>query len=358
MCRALSSGAAMTASSNPRLLSRKQRYLLCRPQGGLNDTLCQIEKCWKYAWRTNRLLIVDTRNSGLACGFSEFFELRKKSSRVIFDANEETLEFLNELTCYPVELRGKLHIMDMALFTPPNFVLKSNPSIPLSFDFSKEYQHAVLVHEQCGGGRLSLDLLEKIRISRALRPIILDRISHLHGKYCAVHVRNTDLKTDYKEFFGRILPEIQGKRLLVCSDDATVIEYARRFSHSLEILTSSEIPDTRGRALHYFGDRKKNAVDAIVDLIALGKSEKLYFTVHAGGILSGFSRLAEHLFRNKYVIQNLLQLPISGRRLTKWRVTLFRRQLKECLHQALHKARYFQSRPANRSDYISTDASQ
>ena len=247
--------------------------------------------------------------------------------------------------------------MDMALFTSPNFVLKSNPSIPLSFDFSKEYEHSVLVHEQCGGGRLSLDLLEKIRISPALRSIILDRISHLHGKYRAVHIRNTDLKTDYKEFFGRILPEIQGKRLLVCSDDAAVIEYARNFGHSLEILTSSEIPDTQGRALHYFGDRKKNAIDAIVDLIALGKSEKLYFTVHNEGRLSGFSRLAEHLFRNKYVMQNLLQLPISGRRLTRWRVRQIRRQLKGYLQQVFHKARHSQSRPVHHSDYISTDAS-
>lgn len=348
----------MTESPNRKFLSRTQRYLLCRPHGGLNDILCQIEKCWTYASRTNRILIVDTRNSSLASNFSEFFELRRKSSRVVLDANQETLAFLNELTCFPVQLRGKLHIMDMALFRAPNFVLKSNPEVPLSFDFSKEYEHAVLVHERCGGGRLSFDVLEKIRISPALRPIILDRISHLHGKYCGVHVRNTDLKTDYKKFFGRILPEIQGKRLLVCSDDAAVIEYARSLGHSLEILTSSEIPDTRGRALHYFGDRKKNAVDAIVDLIALGKSEKLYFTNHTGGISSGFSRLAEHLYRNKYVIQNLLQIPVSGRRLTKWRITLFRRQLKECLQQALHKARYFQSRPANRSDYISTDASQ
>lgn len=164
----------MLRPSNRRLLSQTERYLLCRPHGGLNDTLCQIEKCWKYASKSNRILIIDTRNSGLHAHFSEFFELRKKSSKFIFDTDQETFEFLNGLTCHPIELRGKLHIMGLALFTPANFVLKSNPSIHLSFDFSKEYEHAVLVHEQCGGGRLSMDLLEKIHISPGLRSVVLN----------------------------------------------------------------------------------------------------------------------------------------------------------------------------------------
>lgn len=330
---------ALPAPPGQRLSPQTERYLLCRPHGGLNDTLCQIEKCWKYALKSDRVLIIDTRNSGLHADFSEYFEAKEKSLRFIFDTHPETLEFLNQLSCFPFELRGKLHCMDLATYRKPNLVLENNPRVQLTFNFSKEYEETVLVHEQYGGGTLSFDLLEKIYIAPNVRVLVLERIAHLNGNYCAVHVRNTDLKTNYESLFRRILPETKNRRVLVCSDDAAVIEYARLYFPS-GILTSSEIPDTRGAALHYSADRKKHAIDAIVDLIALGKAEKLYFSVHAKGGVSGFSRLAAHLSQNKYVIENLLQLPVSRPLLTKWRITLRRKQLKEYLQRAYYKMRY------------------
>src|SRR5947209_3468047 len=53
------------AAATPEYLTRrsllsKDRLLLCRPQGGLNDMLCQIEKCCQYADRVGRTVIVDT----------------------------------------------------------------------------------------------------------------------------------------------------------------------------------------------------------------------------------------------------------------------------------------------------------
>jgi len=329
----------LPAPPNGKNLQQPERYLLCRPHGGLNDTLCQIEKCWKYALKSGRILLIDTRNSGLHANFSEYFEAKERAFRFIFDIHPETLEFLNQLSCFPFELRGKLHLMDLAIFKAPNLVLKNNPRVPLTFDFSKEYEETVLVHEQYGGGKLSFDLLERLYIAPGPRALILSRISKLDSTYCAVHVRNTDLKTNYKDLFQRILPEIRGKRVLVCSDDAAVIEYARLNCPS-EILTSSDIPDTSGVALHQLEDREKHVIDAIVDLIALGNAEKLYFSTHTHGGVSGFSRLAAHISQNKYVIGSLLQLPNSKPTLTKWRVTLRRKQLKEYLQRAYYKVRH------------------
>ena len=39
---------------------RPERLLLCRPQGGLNDMLCQIEICCAYGEAYDRTTIIDT----------------------------------------------------------------------------------------------------------------------------------------------------------------------------------------------------------------------------------------------------------------------------------------------------------
>jgi hypothetical protein len=304
----------------------KEKFLLCRPQGGLNDTLCQIELCWRYAARFNRTLIIDARKSGLHADFSEFFQQKKASNKILLDVSSEMFDFLNRLECFPGEIRGKIHDLDLVTWLTPNWVMK-NTAVRLTFDFSKDYDQALLVHEQCGGGSSSFYLLEKLTIATKTLPIVLDRVRQFDGNYYAVHVRNTDLKTEYKAFFTALLPIVKNKRLLVCSDDLEVIQYARKFFSSSEILVSSDIPATNGGALHQNNTdyRTKNAIDAIVDLIALGKSEKLFFSNVTAGYTSGFSTLAAHLSRNKYVVDGLLGIPRTHLIPTSWRLKYLRR---------------------------------
>jgi hypothetical protein len=55
-------------------MSPVNKYLLCRPTGGINDIFCQIEMCWDYAEKYNRNLIIDTTNHlSLMANFSDFF---------------------------------------------------------------------------------------------------------------------------------------------------------------------------------------------------------------------------------------------------------------------------------------------
>lgn len=319
--------------------SFRDRYLLCRPQGGLNDTLCQIEKCWNYASKFNRILIIDTRNSGLHAPFSNFFIARRPSPRVHFAPNDEMMELLNTLSCYPPKVGGKLHQLDLAQLRATNFVVKEDHSIPFTFDFSEDYAHEILAHERCGGGRKSFEILGKLQLAPGILPVIRKRTAHLGTGYFAVHVRNTDLKTNYVDLFERISPVVQGKCLLVCSDDASVISHAKAFFSKSDILTSSDIPDTGGNALHYFGDVKKHAIDAIVDLIALGRADKVFFSTPKKGSISGFSDLASHLSRNKYIVRRWLQEPGPNLQLTAWRFNDNRRRAKKAILHALSRAR-------------------
>ena len=67
------------------------KYLLCRPRGGLNDTLNQIELCWRYSEIYNRILIIDTEyliSTGISVKFSSLFEVLDRSKNIILDLSK------------------------------------------------------------------------------------------------------------------------------------------------------------------------------------------------------------------------------------------------------------------------------
>ncbi len=309
-------GALKTAPGH-----EKQTFVLCRPHGGLNDTFCQIEKCWEYAERSGRTLIIDTRNSCLFGEFSDFFQA--KDALIKIESNTSKVDMaINSLDCYPPRMHGpQVNGMLDARATvyskeQGNMADRVSGAL-LTFDFDRDYSEPVLIHEQFGGGDSSFSLLERITISESVRPIVLDRIAGLGRDYVAIHVRNTDYQTDYESLFDRIYPEMAGKSVLVCSDDAGVIQKARRFFDASTVLSSSEIPHTNQKPLHgertmkSDQDRTMSAIASIVDLCALALSSRLYFMDVKAGHPSGFSRLARHLNENKQLVYQLLRMTPS-----------------------------------------------
>ncbi|CAH1903666.1 Glycosyl transferase family 2 [Candidatus Nitrotoga sp. HW29] len=307
-------------NDKPQELSHSQeieKFLLCRPIGGLNDTLCQIEKCWRYAEKFSRSLIIDTRKSGLLAEFSEFFSPRTSLTKVYFRLSEAQLCLLDTLPCFPHSVQGKIKTyFSISSKDSINYIDREISTI-LTFDFNKNYDERVLIHEQCGGGELSFDLLNRVSISEKIRPIILDKIQKLDHDYLAIHVRNTDYQTKFEDLFKDIYPKVSNKSLLVCSDDAEVISRAKSFFTLSKILISSYPPQTEKKPLHYsttYNDdeqRKKATINSIIDLVALGRSTELYFANVTAGHPSGFSRLAMYLCGNKNVIDALLKLDAS-----------------------------------------------
>lgn len=291
---------------------RNESFLLCRPRGGLNDTLCQIEKCWQYAGRSNRTLVIDTRDSGLFGEFSDFFALTDASIKAIPHMAGSGLPSRTP-SCYPPQISARLDKY-RAIYSKEsgNFIEKKS-GVPVTFDFDQDYRETVLVHEQCGGGTASFAVLERIRLSDAIRQEVVGRLSRLGTGYVAIHVRNTDYQTDYEPLFNKLRHEVAGKRLLVCSDDANVISEARRYFYLSTILSSSAIPFTGQKPLHMQStmkskrDREIATINTIVDLCALGLARKLYFMNVTAGYPSGFSSLARHLNENKNLVLDLLK---------------------------------------------------
>lgn len=297
--------------------SSAQRFLLCRPRGGLNDTLCQIEKCWKYAETHARRLVIDTRKSSLFGEFSEFFVPKDSSERYSI-LNEEELARLNRLDCLPGSIKGRLENYTAA--SSHGKYIETESSALLTFDFDRSWSESVLVHEQCGGGQQSFDLLRRITLSPAARQFVVSACHHLASDYAAIHVRNTDYKTDYEEFLRSVASSLTGRSILICSDDPKVFTAAKSIFRGSEVLTVSSPPFVSGgKPLHRYSShessdqRRAAAYGSIADLVALGKATDFYFADVTRGYPSGFSRLAEFLCNNQDVVAALMGDPHPAR---------------------------------------------
>jgi len=263
-------------------------------------------------------LIIDTRKSCLFGEFSDFFTPVNACIKV--ETNTTKIDIaINSLDCYPPLTNGpqvnELLEVNRTIYSKEHGNLVDRVSgAYLTFDFEKDYSESILVHEQFGGGNLSFGLLERITISENIRSFVLHRIARLDKDYVAIHVRNTDYRTNFESLFNTIYPKVAGKSVLICSDDAEVIAKAKNYFNASKVLTASDIPHTNQKPLHHEWtmkadeDRKKAAINSIVDLCALGLSGKLYFMDVTAGHPSGFSRLAGHLHENKHLVLKLLQI--------------------------------------------------
>jgi hypothetical protein len=143
-----------------------------------------------------------------------------------------------------------------------------------------------------------------------LKPGIKQRIESIVqslGKYDAIHVRNTDLTTDYREWFKRLDDRIKG-RVVLCTDDLRCQQYAKALWGD-RLVEIHDVPDTSGTPLHRFVREEQHAlnVDALTDLFVLACAENFHSTRTNRDEISGFGRLADSLRSNPRIIKKLLK---------------------------------------------------
>lgn len=292
-------------------------YVLCRPRGGLNDNLVQIERCWRYADEHNRTLVLDTRerSSGILLPFDECFVPASQPGHAIFSPGEALLELFEGLSAFPVELQGRIGTYTSSFNKEQNNYVDDLTGVRLSFDFDREYTESLLINEQSGGGDLSIgvDCLTRLQLSPKVRYAVKQQLSKLPSSgYAAVHVRHTDYRTNYERFFRRINRRLGVGPLLVCTDNAEVVERARHCFRRAEVMSLTALPKLNGMPLHDYAkkldrdDRFVFFVSAISDLLALAGASMLYLSETQGGRLSGYSRLAAALQKDNSVLDQLV----------------------------------------------------
>jgi hypothetical protein len=306
----------------------EKRYVLCRPVSGLNDTLCQFEICRAYAERHDRILVVDGRiSAGVLAEFGDYFEM--PGDRHIFRMTSPDLPNLESLDCYPPEVFGRIFTLNHIAHPDPAKryganVVDSDTLVSLRFDPKKDYSERLLLRQQWGAGIKSFSAVEHLTIVPSLGQRIRAAIDQLPPGYAALHIRNTDYRTDVAQVIRGIRKQVAGKDLLLCTDDAAAFDQV-----------SAGLPDTRvhrltvpafddGKPVHITAKghgaqmRHRVASDAILDLCALAAGS----TVFTAQILptgkktsptkSGFSRLAEHLAVDKSRLRKFLGAAGNG----------------------------------------------
>jgi hypothetical protein len=343
----------------------EERYILCIPRGcGFNDVMCQISEAYQFALQTNRKLIIDTRLSGIADDFSNYMELRDLSTEIELAVSRSRLNQLNEMTCYPSEIEGQLDLIYHKFLAFDS--KKNNASIYLNslsklrkllfyfckpstefsslnrtkfildyilirknvFDFKLQNQinntASVIIYHQSGGGEQSIDALNIFKLRREISLEIHNRLEFLGEDYDAIHIRNTDYRTDYLTFLMNIKSDIQNRQVLLCTDDSSIFAIANYVlaNSTIHIFSKSSFSKSlksTSMPLHFqwnlsLDNRKENNIKMLTDLVGLAKARRFFYSnlnywnnePYSG--ISGFSLLADNLNKNRIILDNWLNL--------------------------------------------------
>jgi hypothetical protein len=295
-------------------MSKAEKFVLCRPQGGINDMLNQIEKCRLYAWRYGRTLLVDTNYENaihFRDDFANYFVSKRKYMQ--FGRARDRIG-ADETSVSPGVLAGRLNDYPFRFDVDAMCYVESASRAPLTFDFSKDHTERVLVHHTGGGGVDSIAALRRMRLNQTLAKEVVRRRALLNDSYIAVHVRNTDYISNYKPIIADINDRDYRGQLLICTDDKNVVEEFRSGIRHADVVSLANLETGDDRRIHFLkptDDSRSRNIDAICDLMLLALSNEL-FVAHllpneeTPGGFSGFSLLAGLLHRDPTTLWNLL----------------------------------------------------
>jgi hypothetical protein len=297
------------------------KYLLCRPRGGLNDALNQIEKCWRYSEIHNRILIIDTEyliSTGISVKFSSLFEALDCSRNFVFELSQSLLDDLNKLNVFPPSCKGRLATYRAKLNEKLDHC-DSEKNVSLTFNFNRNYEEDLILHDQFGGGAVGINCLARLRLTSRFRGDVLSYLVPLIGEsHMAIHVRNTDYQTDYKSAFKNIYDQTINKRLLVCTDSVAVLNYAADFFDKSKTFSLSSPPATNGTGLSTYAtycgadqQRYELIVQAFADLIGMATAKKIFLCkISPGEFGAGNNQYSD--FSNIFNTTNANQLVPTG----------------------------------------------
>jgi len=287
--------------------NESERFLLCRPKGGLNDCLFQIYETLMHAIRSNRRLIIDTKNWGLCDEFSNYFETILPFSNIKTALTTQMGERLNKESCYPHSFKGKLDSYKLDFSKQiSNFVNRESAERPCII--SPDPPETVLLHDQCGGG-LAYLALPYFKLTPDAASSITTKLATLPKNYKAIHLRSSDAHLDVKRFLYQAKPLLQGSEVLVCTDSQAAFKDSVVILNNSTIHQISPVPNTKkGQRLHdnpIHTNRDTN-LHSIADIIGLANAKEIIFPSGPDIFRSGFTELATELSSRDYLLRQLL----------------------------------------------------
>jgi hypothetical protein len=272
-----------------------KKYLLCRPESGINDMLCQIGVCIRYCLRFDRILVIDTANTVVFSEpFARYFTLHHPRLKLEADP-DAFLEMAEsrQLTLFPSTAKLR-HGGGWS----PSGIQHIRYWDVVQFDLEKNHEADVLVHHKSGGGRPFPELLCSLRLSADFAQSVAARWQSMRKPYVGIQIRNTDHKSDPAAVFP-IVTKLRTP-IYLATDSAEAQRQILSLGH--KEMTTNPIPDFGGAPLHRqsVSREEKSRINrmALEDLVMLALAEMVYVS-HRN---SGYSYLAQHLNRKQHVV--------------------------------------------------------
>ena len=169
-----------------------------------------------------------------------------------------------------------------------------------------------------GGGEESIETLSILKLKNEIINKINLKINFMGVDYDAIHIRNTDYKSEYATFLEQVKLKTLGRKIFLCTDNPDVIRVAKETMDQTEIvLIEKYFPrsKTNSSPTHFQWGLSKEAIHLnniimLADLIGMAKSENLFYPNLSENIhqakFSGFSLLAENLKSRPALVDQLM----------------------------------------------------
>jgi hypothetical protein len=299
------------------MVLKNARLILCRPESGLNDFLCEIERCCRYADHHKRLVLVDSASKNAKTFRDSFANYFVSTQQNLILNGEEYSGLLDSMNVYPPALKGRVNNHEVALVRVAGaeegqrrfLAIDRQSRHPLTFNFAQSHSEQLLVHQQPMGGEISLAGLRRMRLHDRLVDGLIARLKRLGEPFLGIHIRHTDYQTDYSAVIEAI-GDTPFKQIFLATDNALVREEFRsRFG--IKLVTFSALPSMKGAPLHLGSpsDPKEHYrinSDAVLDLMTLAFASQLVIARTTSGNFSGYSLLAKNLRSNRDLLKRLV----------------------------------------------------
>lgn len=287
------------------------RYVICRPDAGLNDILTQIEVTHRYAEQAGRVVVVDTAYLYAAFFRDDLSKYFSSQDQRIILSIDSISDKIDTMTAYPRALCGRISSYKPLWSDEVGNWIDEHSRVSLTFDMSRRYEEQVLLHHQCGGNQIALFAFTKLVLSEYIVDRLLERIEALGGPFCAIHIRHSDYRTDYVTGINAIKNDIFFP-VFIATDSLECRNYCTTVFGERNVRFFSNLPDD-GNPIHlnsHFSTIFERNVESILDLFTLALATRYYKlsldgTLH-GARFSGYSILAENLITYDGVLASAL----------------------------------------------------
>jgi hypothetical protein len=276
------------------------KLLLCLPQGGLNNQLIVINKCFEYCRKHGRLLLVWTPRSSYGINMIDFLYYAKHMKYVICDKDIiTTIINRKNYTVYPQCVKDNM--TEFECYYANGVYIEKKTNTPFKM-YTKDYHEDILVYIGCGKNALPpLVTLYCLKYKNTVIDYCNKKLDLIPKPFISIQIRNTDRFADYKSLYKNYKHLIDSNdNIYIASDDKKCVDF---FMSKKKMYNFTTFPNTPYFNLHYnkdiSGDIKCR--DVLCDIFMLASSK--YIISNSEG---GFIKLCRFYNKNRRWFFNII----------------------------------------------------